>query len=71
VGIPPPSKITGAAPGGVLLWGEEQDKFSDAKLDMEGWVEVVLLAGFRNLKALTSDLAVIVEALRASKYLDV
>jgi len=34
---------------------------------VEGWVEVVLLAGFRNMTALTSDLAVIVEALRASK----
>ena len=69
--IPPPSKITGATPGRVLLWGEEQDKFSAAKLDLEGWVEVVLLAGFGNMTSLTSDLAVIVEALRASKILDV
>ena len=34
-------------------------------------MEVVLLAGFRNMTALTSDLAVIVEALRASKKHDV
>jgi hypothetical protein len=40
-------------------------------LDVEGWVEVALLARFRNMRALTSDLAVIVEALRASKYLAV
>jgi hypothetical protein len=38
---------------------------------VEGWLEVVLLAGFRNMTALTSDLAVIVEALRASKNLDI
>lgn len=69
--IPPPSKITGATPGRVLLWGEEQDKFAAAKLDLEGWVEVVLLAGFGNMTSLTSDLAVIVEALRASKNVDV
>jgi hypothetical protein len=40
-------------------------------LDLEGWVEVVLLAGFGNMTSLTSDLAVIVEALKASKNLDV
>jgi hypothetical protein len=34
-------------------------------------VEGALLAGFRNMTALSSDLAVIVEALRASKDLDV
>jgi hypothetical protein len=48
-----------------------KEKIIAAKLDVEGWVEVALLAGFRNMRALTSDLAVIVEALRASKDLDV
>jgi hypothetical protein len=48
-----------------------KDKFIAAELDVEGWVEVALLGGFRNMKALMSDQAVIVEARRPSKNLDV
>jgi la-related protein 1 len=48
-----------------------KDRFLAAKLDVEGWVEVALLAGFRDMTDLTSDLAVIAEALRASKDIDV